>query len=61
MKKLFRSEHNKMIFGVCGGNGEYINVDPTIVRLGFVALTIFAGMSILIYVIAAIIMPKEVI
>ncbi len=49
-----------MLFGVCGGVAEYFNVDPTMVRLGFVALsvisTVFPG--ILVYIIAAIIMPE---
>ena len=38
MKKLYRSETNKMISGVCGGIAEYLEVDPTLVRLVFAAL-----------------------
>ena len=37
MKRLYRSEKNRMIAGVCGGIAEYFNIDPTLVRLGFVA------------------------
>ena len=36
MKKLFRSRENRMICGVCGGVAEYFNIDPTLVRLGWV-------------------------
>lgn len=59
MKRLYKSHTNKMICGVCSGFAEYLNADPTLIRLACVALTVFAGMSILVYVIAAIIMPNE--
>jgi phage shock protein C len=48
-----------MICGVCGGLGEYLDVDPTLIRLIWVLLTCWAGMSILAYLIAAIIIPME--
>jgi len=57
-KKLYRSRVNKMLCGVCGGIGEYFNIDVTIVRL----LAVLLGMSghgILIYIIAAIIIPEN--
>jgi len=56
-KRLCRSNVNKKLFGVCGGIAEYLNVDPTIVRLIFVLLVLFLGLSILVYFIAALIMP----
>ena len=59
MKKLYRSSTNKMVAGVCGGIGEYFSVDPTLVRLGFVALSFLAGGGLLVYILAAIIIPKE--
>lgn len=59
MKKLYRSNTNKMLAGVCGGIGEYFNVDPTLVRLGFVALSFLAGGGLLVYILATIIIPKE--
>ena len=59
MKKLYRSNTNKMLAGVCGGIGEYFNVDPTPVRLGFVALSFLAGGGLLVYILATIIIPKE--
>jgi phage shock protein C len=55
-KKLYRSNSNKMICGVCQGIAEYINIDPTIVRLLWVIFSI-CGVGILVYIIAAIIMP----
>ena len=59
MKKLYRSEKNRMIAGVCGGIAEYFNIDPTLVRLGFVALSFMLGGGVLVYILAAIIIPKE--
>jgi phage shock protein C len=56
-KKLYRSSTNKMICGVCGGIAEYINLDPTIVRLLWVVFSLAGGFGILLYIIAAIIMP----
>lgn len=57
-RKLYRSTKNSMIAGVCGGIGEYLNIDPTIVRL-FAVLLIFAeGVGIILYLIAWIIVPR---
>ncbi len=58
-KKLYRSTKDKKIAGVCGGIAEYFEVDSTIIRLAVVLLTIFAGMSIWLYIIAALIMPED--
>lgn len=61
MKKLYRSENDKMIGGVLGGFAEYFTIDPTVVRLGYVLftlLTCFVG--ILLYIIAWAIVPKNV-
>ncbi len=59
MKKLYRSRSNKIVAGVCGGIGEYFNVDPTLIRLGFVALSFMFGGGLLVYIIAAIVIPAE--
>ena len=59
MKKLYRSDRNRMIAGVCGGIAEYFDIDPTLVRLGFVALSFMFGGGVLVYILAAIIIPKE--
>ncbi len=59
MKTLYRSKKQKMIAGVCGGIGEYFGIDPTLVRLGFVALSFLFGGGVMVYIVAAIIMPEE--
>ena len=58
-KKLYRSRTDKKICGVCGGLGEYLSCDPTIVRLITVALALCAGGGILLYLIAALVIPNE--
>ena len=58
MKKLYRSKRNKIIAGVCGGIGEYLGGDPTLVRLLWVLLSL-QGIGIIGYVIAWIIIPEE--
>ena len=58
-KKLYRSETDKKIAGVCGGIAEYFSVDSTIVRLGWVFLALLAGCGLLAYIIAAIIIPVK--
>ncbi len=57
-KKLYKSESNKMLEGVCGGIGEYFSIDPTIVRLLWAFFSLMAGTGILAYIIAAIVIPK---
>lgn len=59
MKKLHKSNSQKMIAGVCGGIAEYFGFDPTIVRLIFAALCLTGGSGLLVYLIAAIVMPEE--
>ena len=58
-KKLYKSDTNRMICGVCGGVGEYFNIDPTIVRLLFVFFGLTAAAGIIAYIIAAIIIPSR--
>lgn len=59
-KKLCRSEEVRMIAGVCGGLGHYLGIDPTVVRLLW-ALWGLTGMGIVVYIIAALIIPQEVV
>lgn len=60
MKKLCRTVGNEAkIFGVCGGLAKYFEVDPTIIRLATVLLVFAAGLSVWVYLIAALVMPKE--
>ena len=58
-KKLVRSKTNKKLCGVCGGLAEFLNIDPTIVRLAWALATIFAGVSILIYIVCALVIPEK--
>ena len=58
MKELRKSDTNRVICGVCGGLGEYFQVDATIVRLLLVAFTLLGGSGIIAYLIAAVIMPE---
>jgi len=60
MKKLERTTKGRFLGGVCGGIGEYSNIDPVIIRLILVLLTIWgAGLTVIAYVIAWIIMPQK--
>ncbi len=59
MKKLHRSDKDSVIFGVCGGLGQYFEIDPTIFRILFIALLFGGGTGILIYIILAIILPDS--
>lgn len=58
-KKLYRVEDSKMLAGVCGGVAEYFNIDPTIVRVLWVAASLFAGGGVILYIIMAIIVPVK--
>ena len=58
-KRLTRVDEGKMLCGVCAGIGKYFNIDPTLVRLGFVILSCFDGSSLLVYFASAVIIPKE--
>lgn len=57
--KLYRSEIDKMLGGVCGGLGRYLGIDPTIVRLFFVLLTVANGVGVFIYFVLWLIVPGE--
>ena len=58
-KKLYRSRENAMLAGVCGGIGEYFDIDPTLVRLAWVVLGFCGGVGIWAYIIAALIIPQR--
>ena len=57
-KKLYKSNQNKMLDGVCGGIAEYFGIDPTVVRLIWALFSLMGGCGILAYIIAAIILPE---
>ena len=58
MKKLCKSNTNRKICGVCGGIAEYLNADPTLIRLAFAIIAMAAGSGILAYFVAALVMPE---
>lgn len=59
-KRLTRSTHDRMFLGVAGGLADYLNVDPTIVRLFFVLVALAShGQILLVYLLLAILMPEE--
>ena len=57
--KLVKSRTNKMLTGVCGGIGELLGIDPTIIRLIWAALSLAGGRGIILYIIAAVIIPED--
>lgn len=58
-KKLYKSNQNKMLDGVCSGIAEYFGIDPTVVRLIWALFSLMGGCGILAYIIAAIIIPRN--
>lgn len=58
-KRLYKSNENRMIDGVCGGIAEYFNMDPTLIRLGWGLFCALGGSGIIAYIIAAIIIPRN--
>jgi phage shock protein C len=61
MKKLYRSQTNKTVYGVLGGLGEYFDVDPTILRLGYIFFSVLsAGIGgVVIYFLAVLVVPEN--
>lgn len=58
-KRLYKSNENRIVNGVCGGVAEYFDIDPTLVRLGWVLFCALGGSGFLAYIIAAIIIPRR--
>ena len=58
-KRLYKSNKIKVLCGVCGGIAEYFNVDPTLVRLGWIVFCALGGSGLLAYIIAAVIIPND--
>lgn len=58
-KRLYRSKTNKIVGGVCGGFGEYLNIDPVLIRLILVLMFLCTGFGLIAYIIAWIIIPLE--
>ena len=58
-KRLYKSESDKKICGVCSGIAKYFSIDPTLVRLGLVAFCVLGGSGVLAYIVCALVMPEE--
>ena len=60
VKRLYLSTKDRQVSGVCGGLGEYFDIDPSVVRIGWIILTILTGIvpGIIAYIVAAIVVPK---
>jgi phage shock protein C len=58
-KRLYRSTKNKILAGICGGIAEYLDTDPTFVRIIWIVLTLLGGSGIILYIIAYLIMPEN--
>ena len=59
-KRLYKVDHDKKLMGVCGGLAEYLNIDPTVIRIAWIIFTLISvGTGILIYVICALVFPEK--
>jgi phage shock protein C len=59
VKRVYRSKSERMLAGVCGGLGEYFNIDPTLVRILFIIFALIVGGGILLYLILWLLIPEE--
>ncbi len=59
MNRLMRSRTDRKIAGICGGIAQYNGWDPTLVRLAWVALVVFGGTGVLLYLILWVVVPEE--
>ena len=59
VRRLYRSRNNRMLGGVCFGLADYLNIDPTIVRIAWVLFTALGGAGLLAYIICWIIIPEN--
>lgn len=59
IKKLYRSRNGRAIAGVCAGLGKYLQIDPVIIRLGFLFLALAGGPGVIIYLIMCVVIPEE--
>ena len=58
-KRLYKSPDNRMIEGICGGIGEYLDVDPTLVRIFWLIFTFAGGAGLIAYIIASFVVPER--
>jgi phage shock protein PspC (stress-responsive transcriptional regulator) len=58
-KKLYRIKHGKKLAGVCGGIAEYLNMDPSVVRVLWAIVSLCAGTGVLAYIVCAFVIPEK--
>ena len=58
-KKLYRAREGRVLVGVCTGIADYFNVDPVLIRLGWIIFCCLGGSGILAYLVAAVLIPEE--
>lgn len=58
-KKLYRNTDDRKIAGVCSGIADYLDVDPTVIRLAWILLVCCAGVGVVAYIIAALVIPSD--
>lgn len=58
-KKLYRSMMDKKLCGVCGGLGDYFDIDPTVIRVAWILFALLGGSGLLAYLICAIVIPQQ--
>lgn len=59
MKRIYLSQTDKKLAGVCGGLGEYFDQDPTLVRIIFILLALLKGFGVILYLIMWLVIPKR--
>ena len=58
-KKLYKSQGDRKLCGVCGGLGEFFGIDASLIRLGWIVFSLLGGSGVLAYIIAAFVIPDE--
>jgi len=59
IKRLYRSDKDRMLCGVCGGMAEYLNIDPSVMRVLWILFGCMGGSGILAYIVIAVILPSS--
>ena len=60
MRKLYRTPKDSILFGVCGGLAEHLNIDPILIRIGVICSFLILGIGLIPYILLAIIIPKKI-
>ncbi|MFH1786490.1 MAG: PspC domain-containing protein [archaeon] len=59
IKRLYRSGEDKLVAGVCGGLGEYLEMDPTLIRIAWAVAILVGGIGLLLYLVCWLVVPKN--